>query len=190
MRFNVSDFERQAQAIGGALDQVPYALALALNTAAENTRQLLIQEWPSRVRVRQEGFIRYALRREFATKHNLRVVIFDQTGKPFMQRLDTGGVHLPRGANLAIPSGNVRVGTHGVVKSQRPRALQNSFVKNGAIYIRSGRKGRRIKLMYLLRPSANVPKKTSFHEDFAISMRNECRTSFPSAMARAMKTRR
>lgn len=192
LKLNTSDFERQARVLKAAQDQVPYALALALNKAAENTRDLLVQTWPQHVKVRNSGFIRYALRREFATKHNLRIVIFDQSGKPFIRRLDAGGVHQARGSNLAIPvEASVRVGAHGVRKSQLPRSIPNAFVKNGAIYQRVKRgKKQRLKLMYILRPSVQVSKHIPFSEDFAISMTDETRTSFPAAMARAMKGRR
>lgn len=176
-----------------AQDQVPYALALAMNQATENTRELLIRVWPQQVQVRQGGFIRYALRRgPQATKHSLRTEIFDQTGKSFMKRLDQGGTHVARGNNLAIPvEANVRVGSHGVRKSQLPRNLPNTVVKGNAIYQRQGKGNRkRLKLMYVLRPAVSVPKKINFTEDFVISMSNECRTSFPAAMARAMKSRR
>lgn len=197
IKFDIKDVERHARALQGAKDQVPFALALALNKAAENTRELLIREWPQRVHVRQGGFIRYALRRgEKAMKNRLRVEIYDQTGKSFLQRLETGGIHAARGSNLAIPvETSVRVGAHGVRKSQLPRNLPNAVLlnKNGraGIYQRRGKgKRKKLKLMYLLRPAVHVPSKMPFGVDFDISMRNEVRTSFPAAMARAMKTRR
>lgn len=192
---NTADVDRVIENTQAAVDQVPYALALALNQAAFNTRNLLVQEWPGKVNVRNQGFIRYALRRVNATKQNLRVEIFDQSGKAFMERLDTGGTHAARGSNLAIPTSNVRIGARGVRENQKPRTLPNSFVssKNGTtgIYQVVGKgKNKRAKLMYLLKPSVRVPKKISFHQDFVISMTNEVRTSFPAAMAKAMRTRR
>lgn len=192
LKLDVRDFQRQARTLQAAQDQVPFALALALNKAAENTRDLLVQTWPQHVKVRNSGFIRYALRREFATKHDLRIVIFDQSGKPFIKRLDAGGVHQARGSNLAIPvEANVKIGARGVRKSQMPRSLPNAFVKGNAIYQRVKRgKKQAIKLMYILKPSVQVSKHIPFSEDFAISMLNETRTSFPAAMARAMKSRR
>lgn len=198
LKLDTRDFEKQANNMrNAAQDQIPYALALALNTAAENTRNLLINEWPTRVHVRSPGFIRYSLRRgAAATKNNLRIEIYDQTGKAFMSRLETGGTHAARGSNLAIPvEANVRIGSHGVRKSQLPRNLSNAVLlnKNGrpAIYQRVGKgKKKKLKLMYLLRPAVQVPSKMPFHMDFEISMRNEVRTSFPAAMVRAMRTRR
>jgi len=176
---------------------VPFALALALNKAAENTRELLVREWPLHVRARNPSYIRYALRRgPSATKASLRVEIFDQTGRGVLKRLDKGGTKQARGSNLAIPvEKNISVGAHGVRKSQMPRNLQNTFVADRgrglAIYQRVGKgKRRRVKLMYLLRPSVQVPAKMPFEDDFVASMTAETRTSFPAAMARAMKSRR
>jgi hypothetical protein len=196
LKMDVSAFQREADWLKGAQDQVPYALSLALNEAVAKTREHLITIWPHRVNARNKSFIHYALRRgPRATKTNLRVEIYDQTGKAFMARLEHGGTHQARGSNLAIPSGNVRIGAKGVSDRQKPRNLVNAFVsnKNGraAIYQRVGKgKKQRIKLMYLLKPSVQVPKKLSFHEDFVISMREEAMRSFAPAMAKAMRTRR
>lgn len=197
VQFNMSDIERHVRNLGGAQDQVPYAISLVLNKAAENARQLLIQQWPQHVHVRQGGFIRYALRRgPFATKKNLRIEVYDQTGKRFLARLDGGGTHAARGNNLAIPvEANVRIGSHGVRRSQLPRNLPNAVMlnKNGrtGIYQRVGRgKRRRLKLMYLLRPAVQVPSKMPFAADFKMVVTQTLRTEMPRAMARAMATRR
>jgi hypothetical protein len=198
LKINFDEFERKAAALGAALDQVPYALSVALNTAAENTRNLLVQDtWPSHVKQRNTGFMQYALRREFATKNNLRAAIYDRTGKDYIKRLDTGGTKQARKANLAIPTSNVRVGSHGVVQSQRPRNLTNTFVadmkgRGPAVWKRidGKKKGKRLKLMYVLKPSVQIGAMVPFTDDFVESMMNETRTSFPAAMARAMKSRR
>jgi hypothetical protein len=198
VELDATEYIKHVEALQGRMDQVPYALALALNKANENTRELLVRVWPQHVKARQSGFIRYALRRgPPATKRELRVEIYDQTRKPFIKRLDTGGTHAAKGSNLAIPfERNVRIGAHGVKSAMLPRNLPNAFVAdlNGrgpAVWQRQKtKKGTRIKLMYVLKPSVPVPHKLSFSEDFEVSMRNEVRTSFPAAMARAMKGRR
>lgn len=193
------DFERVARDVRGAQDQVPYALSLALNKANENARNLLIQEWPRHVKARNSSFIGYALRRgPPATKHNLRIEIFDQTGRDFVKRLDKGGVKTAKRSNLAIPvESNVKVGAHGVRNSQLPRNLTGDvFVasRNGhgaAIWKRVGRgKRKKLKLMYVLKPAVQVNAKVPFTDDFTTSILNETRVSFPAAMARAMKSRR
>lgn len=197
LKIDRSDIERKVRAMRGAQDQVPYAMSLVLNKAAENAREVLIREWPLHVRARQSSFIRYALRRgPFATKHNLRIEIYDQTGKRFLTRLDGGGTHAARGGNIAIPvEANVRIGAHGVRKSQLPRNMPNAVIlnKNGrpAIYQRIGKgKKSRLKLMYVLRPSVQVPNKMPFGADFTFSVLNDVRTELPKAMARAMSTSR
>jgi hypothetical protein len=53
LTFNVVQFERAAQMMGAAIDQVPFALANAMTTAAFKARDNLIQDmWPRYVEVR------------------------------------------------------------------------------------------------------------------------------------------
>jgi hypothetical protein len=197
LRIDMRPFEQETRRLRAAQDQISYALALALNKANENARNLLMQEWPRHVKARNSGFIGYALRRgPPATKHNLRIEIYDRSEKAFVKRLDKGGMHTAKKSNLAIPvEGNVRVGSHGVRSSQQPRNLTDVFVadRNGrgqAIWRRVGRGKRKLKLMYVLKPAVQVSAKMPFTEDFTTSVLNETRTSFPAAMARAMKSRR
>ena len=174
---------------------------MAMNEAAFNTRRVLVQStWPSHVHQRNASFISYVLRVEKATKSQLRVEIYDQRGFDFIKRLETGGTKEARQANLAIPAG-VKIGTRGVIASQKPRALANAFVmdrgRGPALWKRMPAKGKgkkriegKLKLMYVLKPSVQVGAMVPFEEDFTTAMRAELRTSFPSAMARAMKSRR
>jgi hypothetical protein len=202
IKFDISDFERQAQRIGGALDQVPFALSQSLFEAATNTKNLLTQDtWPRHVHARNSSFLGWALGISSPSKSNLVVEIYDRRGFDFLKRLETGGIkQAKKGVNLAIPTSNVRIGARGVAKGQRPRDLSNSFVANikgrgPAIFQRTPGKGKKnkrgkLKLMYVLKPSVQIGAMVPFEEDFAESMRNELRTSFASAMSRAMKSRR
>ena len=66
--------QQVAASLGAAADQVPYALALALNRSAEVTRNLLIrQTWPGAVHARNASFIAASLttRESRATKSSL-----------------------------------------------------------------------------------------------------------------------
>jgi hypothetical protein len=196
LSFDLSAFERKAQEIGGAIDQIPFALSTALNEAAFNTRQVLVQQtWPSHMSVRNPSFIGAALRVEKATKQTLAVAISDTGpagGRANLSLHAKGGTKTARG-NLAIPDSKLksrRTG-RGVPKGLRPTALPNSFKRGDVIYQRVGKKGRDgLKLMYTLKPSAPIRADVPFEQDFVASMRNVMRTAFPAAMARAMKSRK
>jgi hypothetical protein len=67
--FDYSDFERKANELSAAADQVPYALARSLNQAAEDAQTVLIvSTWPKAVHVRNTTFMRAALRCIHATR--------------------------------------------------------------------------------------------------------------------------
>ena len=47
LKFDVTEFQLQTLAMNAAIDQIPYALSLALNDAARNARKVLIQSTKS-----------------------------------------------------------------------------------------------------------------------------------------------
>ena len=181
-----------ARDLGAAADQVPYALALALNRSAEVTRNLLIrQTWPQAVHARNSSFIAASLttRESRATKGSLSVEIYDKLDRGNLVLQAKGGTKVPMGgSNLAIPASDVPRGPHGVPKRLKPANLSKSFKKNGKLYVRDG-KGR-LKLVYTLKPSTRIPKRVPFYEDFEASMRRELLRTIPLAVEKAMRTRR
>lgn len=192
----LSDFERMAKRLGGAADQLPFAMSQTLNAAAEATRHHLIDDvWPSHVTVRRAGFMNAALtiKGERATKQDLSVTIYDRLGHAHLQEHAKGGWHKSRG-HTAVPNlRNVRRTGSGVVKSQKPRALVNSFRKGDVIYQRGGgkkAKAKRLKLMFVLKPQTRIRPDVPFYQSFAETMRREILERFPGALAHAMKTRR
>ena len=190
LKFDTREFERAAQRMGAALDQVPYAISVALNESAKVARSHEIDTvWPAHVKVRNKGFMRASLATEFANKRKLSVTVFDKLGRASLKKHDKGGTKTGRG-KLAIPDRKVRRGSKGVVASQRPGALPNSFRKGDTIYQRSGRKGRRLKLMYTLKPAVQIKADVPFSSEFATVMRREMRARFGPAVAKAMRGRR
>jgi hypothetical protein len=194
LKFDVREFERRTRELEGTLDQMPFALALALTEAAEITKQALVDEWPQHITQRNPGFIKRALQVKPATKHDLRVEIYDSLGRAHLELHADGGTKQAKG-KFAIPvENNVQRGARGVSRSKWPRSLANSFVadlhgKGAALWVRYGRKGRRLRLMYALRAVVPVRKDVPFRETFAATMMRELRQSFPAAMKRAMSTR-
>ena len=57
LRFDLAEFEQAARRLGGAIDQVPFAISQTLNDAAFAARASLIENtWPSHVAVRNRNF--------------------------------------------------------------------------------------------------------------------------------------
>src|SRR5215471_8761865 len=63
IRLDLSAFERKARELGGSIEEVPFALARAMTSAAFATRSVLVDDvWPKHVKVRSRGFLGRALR--------------------------------------------------------------------------------------------------------------------------------
>lgn len=196
IEFDVSDWKRQAESIEGAAEQLPFAMALALNRAADVTRQFLIQStWPQHVQQRNKSFITASLttKDSRASKQSLAVEIYDKLNRGNLQAHAKGGQRVPRGgSNLAVPSSNnVSRTASGVPKNLLPKNIPPSqlFKRQDVLYAKSKR-GNKLKLLYVLKTSTKVPMAVPFYQDFATSMARELHRTMPMAMARAMATRR
>jgi hypothetical protein len=191
LTLDLSDFERKAREIGGAIDQVPFALANAMTTGAFKVRDALITEtWPKAVTVRNRSFLRAALRVEPARKDHLTVAIVDALGRGHLGLHARGGVKKAKG-RLAIPTARVAKGASGVRKGQLPRNLKRAVVKGGLIFQAEGKgKNSHLRLMYRLRPMAKIKQDVPFVADFTRYFIAEAHRAFPATMAKAMKTRR
>ena len=186
-----AEVERVAQSMGAAADQIPFAIATALNRSADVTRNLLIRStWPSHIKQRNPSFIAASLttREARATKGSLAVEIYDRLRRGNLYEHAKGGVRVPRGGRLAVPVSNVPRGSRGVPQSLRPRKLANAVRIKDALYTRDS-KGR-LKLVYVLKSATKIPKRVPFYEDYAASMAREMRRTLPLAVAHAMATRR
>ncbi len=181
----------------GAFDrnQMPFAMAGALNAVAEIGRRTLIEDtWPRHVTVRDANFLKAALttRGKRATKRNLRVEVYDRLGRANLTLHETGGTKKPRGKAIAVPSAALqgRRSSRGVPKGLRPRAVPNSFVKGDVLYQRIGGKGkdRHLRLMYVLKPTTRIGARVPFHADFDGAVRRAFPGQFRTAMRRAMST--
>ena len=199
LRLDVSEFEARAKQLDGAEDQIPFALSLALNSAVQDARGVLIQDtWPKSITQRNTAFIAWALGMVFSTKRNLRVEINDErasaTGSGHLSLHMRGGVRAARKARLAIPPrGSVQRGPHGVRKDQLPAAI---IARTPARALRITAKGifvgikGRLELKYIFRQSVQQPADVPFVEAFRDAIAKATRASFAAAMRRAMSTRR
>jgi hypothetical protein len=192
LEFDFHDLEQAALRIGAAADQVPYALALAMNRSADVTRNLLIQStWPAHVLQRNKSFIAASLttRDARASKTSLSVEIYDKLDRGNLQMQAKGGQRAPHGgSNLAVPVTGVPKTSRGVPSRLRPKNMPTAVRKGDALYSRD-KKGR-LRLLYILKPTTRIPKRVPFYEDFVASMERELVRTIPLAVAKAMATRK
>ncbi|UGY13770.1 hypothetical protein HAP48_0035140 [Bradyrhizobium septentrionale] len=187
-----SGFTQAAIELGAAVDQLPYIMARTLNDAADATRTYLInQTWPSSVQVRNQSFMRAALttRGARAAKDNLEVTIYDKLGRANLGLHAKSGTRMAAKSALAIPpTGAVNRSARGVPQGQRPRNLKNAFRKGDVIYQRIGKN--RLRLMYVLKPQAQIKRDVAFYSDFAKIMLQEMERNLTRNIGIAMRTRR
>jgi hypothetical protein len=192
LKLDLRDFTRAADRLAARIDQVPFALARAMNDAARETRKRLISEtWPQHVTQRNSYFIRASLRTEWASKYNLTVSIYDALGRGHLELHADGGTRTARGGRLAIPQDIIRRTSRGVSKSQTPRAIIARTPKRAlritptGIFV--GEHGR-LRMAYKLQPSIQMKADVPFKQDFVRFMREEIDKAFPVRLAEAMRT--
>lgn len=154
--------------------QIPFATMNALNSTAFAIRkEIVYKTWPRGVTVRAKGLANAAFRVAKApSKRRLIASVYDRLKRALFALQAEGGQKTPhRGANLAIPSKNIkRTSTGKIGKAKQPSALKGSFKadlkgKGFAIWQRIGRGARRLRLAYELEPSAAVPQAFDFYQD-------------------------
>ena len=186
-----SDFEAFAKRMNVAEDQIPFAVALAMNRSADVTRNFLIRAtWPQHVEQRNNSFIAASLTTKDAraNKRSLSVEIYDKLDRGNLLLQAEGGTRTPHGgSSIAVPASDVPRTSRGVPQRLRPRNITNTFKKNGVLY---QRRGKRLKLIYTLKAATKLPKRVPFKEDYAASMSRELNRTLPMAFERAMATRR
>jgi len=196
--FDMSEFERAASGIGALQDQIPFALSQSLNDGLFASRDhLIIHTWPAHVSVRDSNFIRNALRVERASKGKLSGAVTNEGtragNRAHLKLHETGGTKRPSKSKIAIPDRKVlaRRSGRGIPKSLRPGTAPNTFRKGDVIYqVTGGKKNRKLKLLYTLKPSAPIKGVVPFHADFDMVMRREVARSFPNRIRAAMASRR
>jgi hypothetical protein len=202
LSIDYSDVQRIMRNLNAAEEQIPFAMALALNRATENTRQYLIKTtWPGAIKQRNASFIAAALttREARASKQSLATEIYENErmrGRGHLMLHAKGGTRTPTHgrARMTVPTRNVvRAGAgRRVPQNLRPKQLgEKLFTQKGnpdALYVRD-RRGK-LKLMYVLKTATRVPKRVPFFEDYHRTMASELNRLIPTAVQYAMATRR
>ena len=190
VEYDFREMEAYAASLGARINQIPFALATALNRSADVTRQLLIkQTWPTHVTQRNASFIAASLttKQARASKQSLSVEIYDKLDRGHLQMQAKGGVRTPKGkGRLAVPVSGVRRTGKGVVSNLKPRNLKTAVEIRGNLFTREGRG--RLKMVYALKAATKIPKRVPFYEDFTTSMERELRRTIPMAVKKAMDT--
>ena len=195
VEIDFKEVEEAALRIGASADQIPYAIALAMNRAADVTRNLLIrQTWPQAVNQRNSSFIAASLttKEARATKGSLAVEIYDKLDRGNLLMQGLGGTRAPvNRTNLAVPSSRVGKSSRGVPTALRPRNLPpaTTFKKGDVLYAKNKR-SKKLRLLYVLKPATKIPKRVPFYEDYEASMYRELARTIPLAVEKAMATRR
>ncbi len=189
VEFDFNELGKFASSLGARADQIPYALALAMNRSADVTRNFLIkQTWPTHVTQRNASFIAASLttKQARASKQSLAVEIYDRLNRGHLQMQAKGGTRLPLKGRLAVPVTGVPRSSRGVPQRLKPRNLKNAIEIRGNLFTRDGRG--RLKMVYALKQQTKIPRRVPFYEDFAASMERELRRTIPLAVQKAMST--
>lgn len=190
--FDLKEFERAARRLGVAADQVPYAASQTLNDAVFEARnEEIYHAWPGGVTVRNQSFMRAALRVDKASKANIEASLYDTLGRASLDLHADSGVKVPAGGKLAVPvDPSIRRTNRGVPKSQRPgrfAAKRNARVTARGIFLGEGG---RLRMIYRFISSADIDKRYPFYETFERVVTRVVTEKLPDRLLRAMATRR
>jgi hypothetical protein len=174
--------------------QIPFAQSKAINDTAFKVRQQIVRHtYPDAFEVKNPRFISAVLRVEKSTKTKLEARVFDRLGRDYLQRQAIGGTKLPRGNSIAVPGvqNTARTAGGAIRKSDRPRNVltrKDTFKTDKGIFQRRGKQP--IKMLYLLTPDANIPKRFPFYEDARRIVNDHFNANYRKALQQAMRTAR
>lgn len=175
--------------------QLPFALAKALTTLANEARADVVSGLPSKFTLRTTWWKpgnRYGFNVTVANKKDWpkpTAEIFTRAGWMAMQ--ETGGIKKPKGQHIALPTANVRRTKRSLISaSNRPMALRNTFkvMGRGGDEVLLQRIGRQEKVMYLLKPKAKVNSRLAFFNTIQRRTNSHWLRIFNEQFDRALKT--
>jgi len=198
VKSNISAVTKALDAFGKR--QIPFATSLALNDAAFAVRKEIVERtYPDSFTVRNKRFAGAMFRVGKASKRNLTATVSDVLGRDYMTMQAEGGIKRPRGRNIAIPSRQIKRTATGKV----PMAKQPRNVLGGKGYrttLRSGQPviaenvgrgaAKRQRVLYLLEPTARIPKRFPFYERGRKVAQTSFARAFNKRFAQARRTAR
>lgn len=195
---NISAVSKAIDAFGKR--QIPFATSQALNDTAFAVRKEIVERtYPDSFTVRNRRFASAMFRVGKASKRNLVATVSDVLGRDYMVDQAKGGIKRPRGRNIAIPSREIkRTGTGKVPKAKQPRNLLDgkgyrTTLRSGQPVIaeKTGRgSAKRQRVLYLLEPTARIPKRFPFYERGRKVAKDTFPRAFDRRFAQARRTAR
>ena len=150
--------------------QLPFAISQSLNDMAYKVRDQTRAQMPNNFTIRRPWVINQLDVISRSTKRDLSVTIGPKPTAPFLNRQELGGIKLPKGRHVAIPTSLVRrTKTQLISKTDRPSQLiasdkvfieqyrGNSWISlKGVTGAQQRGANRNLRFLYLLAPQANV----------------------------------
>jgi len=177
-----ANFDPIIKSIDGLKADMPWVIQNTINNTLKGAQQAQYETMRKNFTIRNETFLKYSVRLQFANKQTQmgRIFIGDIGGKQtsnIWNKFEGGGTKTPtRGKNVAVPTeqawGNKN---RPLPQRNKPRNLNRSFViKKGTSTFIATRKGKRsrldgsgndanVKLMFYLTPSVRIPDKLHFY---------------------------
>lgn len=171
----------------------PFARALAATKLAYDARDELRDELPQRFTLRSK-WIQRGITVERATKPRPTATVFSRD--KYMADHVTGGTRKPRRKAIAVPTKQLkRTGTGKISKANRPAALlqkRNVFIDNNSAGKPAimRRVGRRVQVLYGLRPEARYRKRWDFQGTVTATVRANQVKRLNQALEQACRTSR
>lgn len=197
LSFDLREFKRAAKQFGAAADQVPFALSVALNDAAEETQEAETREIDASFD-RSTPFTRKAVGRTYAKKRSLRVEVFIKTIQAKYLGLEVeGGVRTPKKRALPVPGKGMKLNRYGNMPKGavgKRAAKANTFVGKphgrdddlpAGIWQRT-KKG--LKLLVLFTDKQTYRPRYDFYGKFETAMRRELPPRIADGVRKVIKT--
>jgi hypothetical protein len=193
---NISATVKKNFTFAAIAKQTIFATAVALTATAKDAQNAVIDELPKTFTIRggwSQPSNKFGIKVKTAKKSDLTAVV--GTMADWLELHESGGTKTPRGANIAIPTTNVRRNKKEIiVRSNRPRNLPKAFILttkagNKVIFTRKGRgKKKTLVALYNLEPRANIRKQSTFYEPIQKAVDKNLHKNFEQALIKALKT--
>ena len=184
--------------------QLPYAISQSLNDMGYKVRNQTRAQMPSHFTIRRPWVINQVDVLSRSTKRDLSVTIGPKPAAPFLNRQELGGVKLPRGKHVAIPTSLVRrTKSQLISKTDKPAQLiaaNKVFIEqyrgNYWLALKGGtgaqQRGfnRNLRFLYLLAPQANVKPRLGLRRIGLPIVRQDFQATIAQRLEQAMASAR
>lgn len=177
--------------------QAVFATAVALTNTAKDAQADVLDSLAQTFTLRGKWFApsnKFGIKVKTARKDDLQSAVY--TDADWLIPHETGEDKLPRGNSLAVPTENVRRSKKDfIIKSNRPRALQQGFIltskKTGhkILFIRKGKKKRSyLVALYNLTTRVHIKKQSTVIEPIQKTVERNFYKNYEIALRRALET--